>query len=294
MSSPLQPSAIYPAGVPGVSARVVALSTGVKVRVAESGPVDGEPLVMLHGWGASLYMFRHALAMLPSYGVRAIAVDLRGYGLSDHPSGPGTYTLDAYFADVDAVLDALELPAASLLGQSMGGGLALRYALRRPERMTNLILINPTGLVPVPWVSLVGLVPRGAMEIIGERLVPRWLVAFILRNLAYADPSLVSQRDVDEYWAPTQISGYVRAVRRGIAEFDWRPVSAAEASSLTVPSVVILGTRDRVVRNAHEPAARLRGTQVHGVDGGHCAHEEHPEVVYKIVGALLAEIARRR
>src|SRR5882672_1127025 len=125
--------------------------------------------------------------MLPSYGVRAIAVDLRGYGLSDHPGGSGAYTLDAYSADVDAVLDALGLPTASLLGQSMGGGLALRYALSRPERVTSLSLINPMGLVPLRWISLARVLPRGALETVGERLVPRWLVAFILRNLAFED-----------------------------------------------------------------------------------------------------------
>ena len=44
------------------------------------------PVVMLHGWGASLYMYRHALDRLPRPGLRAIAVDLRGYGLSDKPA----------------------------------------------------------------------------------------------------------------------------------------------------------------------------------------------------------------
>ena len=81
----LSPSEMFPAFAPHIAVRTVALRSGVRVRVAESGPSDGRPVVMLHGWGASLYMFRHALDRFPRAGIRAIAVDLRGYGLSDKP-----------------------------------------------------------------------------------------------------------------------------------------------------------------------------------------------------------------
>lgn len=280
---------MYPAGVPGVHARTVTLASGVNLRVVESGPVGGAPLVLLHGWGACLYSFRHALTILPSRGVRAIAVDLRGYGLSDHPRHEGAYSLDAYCADVEALLDALGLTAATLAGQSMGGGIALHYALRRPERVSGLALINPTSLVPVAWVGLMRFVPSALVRIGGKRLVPRWLAAFILRNLAFAYRSRVTERDVDEYWAATQVRGYVRAIRACIAEFDWRPLSKAVAASLSVPATVVLGSKDRVVRNAHRAAERLRGASVHVLDGGHCVHEERPDAVYEIISSAMAE-----
>jgi hypothetical protein len=158
MSSLLQASAIYPAGVRGVSARVVALSTGVKVRVAESGPVDGAAGDVARVGRVAVHV-SPGLAM-PSYGCGPSPSICAATGCPIARADQAR-TLDAYSADVDAVLDALELPAASLLGQSMVADSHLRYALRRPERVTNLILINPTGLVPVPWVGLVGLMPRG-------------------------------------------------------------------------------------------------------------------------------------
>ena len=61
---------IFPAGVAGLTTRLINLSTGIRVRVVESGPLDGPPVVMLHGWGASLYMFRHALGVAPQRGFR--------------------------------------------------------------------------------------------------------------------------------------------------------------------------------------------------------------------------------
>lgn len=287
MSRPLSPAELYPNGRAGITVRRLELSTGVSVRVIESGPANGKPVVMLHGWGASVYMYRQAMDLLPSSGLRAIAVDLRGYGLSDKPTNAGAYSLDAYCADVDALLDALELPSASLIGQSMGGGLALRYALRSPARVSRLVLVNPVGLVSIAYLYLLTIVPRSVVAAVGRRLMPRVALELVLRYVAYGDPSKPTERDVDEYWAPTQLPGFVNAARSALSEFEWRPLAPAEAESLRVPTTVILGTEDRLVRNAAPAARRLRGSVVHEVAGGHCVLEENPSEVYSIVGDFL-------
>lgn len=242
---------------------------------------------MFHGWGASAYMYRHALALLPQRGLRTIAVDLRGYGLSDKPSDR-RYSLESYCADVDALLDTLALSNVALIGQSMGGGIALHYALTNATRVSRLVLVNPVGLVSISYLPILRIFPRSAVDILGRRLIPRVGVDFILRYVAYGDPSLPTERDVDEYWAPTQLPGFVSAARSALSEFDWRPLSNAEASSLAVPTVVILGTRDRVIRNAGSAARGLRGATVHSVNGGHCVLEENPGLVYRIAGDFLS------
>jgi pimeloyl-ACP methyl ester carboxylesterase len=285
--APLSPAEWFPAGVRDITTRMLSLSTGIRVRVAEAGPSDGRPVVMIHGWGGSLYMFRHGLSILPSQGVRAIAVDLRGYGLSDRPRDLGAYSLDAYLADLDALLDALALPHVTLLAQSMGGGLSLHYALRKPERLAGIALINPSNLVSIPWLWLLTLTPRRVAEALGSRLVPRWLVAFILRHLAFSRAGAVSERDVDQYWAPTQLPRFMDAVRGAIADFDWRPLTLEQSKSLAVPSVVILGMQDRLFKGAHMAAQRLAGAQVVRLPGGHCVHEESPGAVYEIVSNFL-------
>jgi pimeloyl-ACP methyl ester carboxylesterase len=284
MRRPLATSELFPAGNPDIPARFVELSTGVRVRVAESGPRDGTPLVMLHGWGGSLYMFRHGLTLLPPLGIRAIAVDLRGYGLSDKPHARGAYTLDAYLADLDALLGALELPRTALMGQSMGGAVALHYALRHPARVTRLVLVNPAALVPIVYPTLLRATPRGIARLVRERFVPRSLIGLIMRRIAYGDASRVTERDIDEYWAPAKLSGYVNAAHAALHEFDWRPVTGEQAASLAVPTLVVLGTRDRLIRRARASAERLRGSRVYEMDGGHCVNEEHPDEFYRVVG----------
>lgn len=276
---------MFPARAAHVVARSVALRTGVTLRVAIAGPSDGLPVVMLPGWGASLYMYRHALELLPPHGVRAIAVDLRGMGLSDKPPGRNSYSLNAQLADVDALIDELDVKRPVLVGQSMGGAIALHHALRHPDRVSRLVLINPAGLVPIPVVTLGRLAPPPMLSVIGRRAAPRWVIALILRRLAYADPSCVTQRDIDEYWAPTQLPGFIPGVRAALGEFDWSPLSASDAQALAVPTMVILGNEDRLIHNSTASAARLANSRVWRTTGGHCVHEEHP-------GAVYAEIAR--
>jgi pimeloyl-ACP methyl ester carboxylesterase len=281
---PLAPSELFPAGAANITSRFITLSTGLTVRVAESGPSDGKPAVMLHGWGGSLYMYRHGLERLPAFGVRTIAVDLRGYGLSDKPMTRGAYRLEEFLGDVDALLDALELRRASLIGQSMGGAIALRYAARRPERVSSLALINPVGLVPVVYPALLWPVPLRISRMLGRRVVPRALISFILRRIAYGDASNVTERDVDEYWAPTQLRGYVYAAHACLDEFEWTPLPVEDADAFQTPNLIILGTVDRMVRHAHDAAARLNGSNVRHIEGGHCVHEEQPALVYDLIG----------
>lgn len=284
---PLSPSEMYPAGLSDVRSRTLTLRSGIRMRVVERGPIDATPVVMLHGWGASLYMYRHALEWLPSFGVRAIAIDLRGYGLSDKPLAPHSYSLKSYFADLDALLDALGTPRVSLVGQSMGGGLALRYAIANPQRVSKLGLINPTGLSRVPYIPLLRFAPMFAVDALGAHLVPRWTIAWILNRLAYGDGSLVTERDVDEYWAPTQLAGFAHASRAAVTEFDWSILTDAEASCLATDTLVILGEQDHLLHTSREQVSRLPNSRVERVPGGHCAHEEHPDVVYPLLGEFV-------
>ena len=287
MTPPLSPDEMYPAGIPSVVARRIKLRSGLEVRVLESGPTGGEPAVLLHGWVASSYSFRHALALLPKRGIRAVAIDLRGFGLSDKPLRRGEYSLDAYRADLEDVLDKLALARPVLIGHSMGGGIALHYALRSAERVAGIVLINPVGLVPLKLLGLARVSPRWPFRVFDGSVTPRAMVRLILRHIAYGNADLVTEDVIDEYWSPTQLPGFGYAARTSVDEFDWRPIGDATAASLAVPCVVILGDSDRLVRNSRSAANRLAGAAVHQLPGGHCVHEEDPARVYDIIARFM-------
>jgi len=292
VTRPLSPAEMFPAGNEKTVARSVPLITETRVRVLESGiSVSADvDVVMLHGWVASAYSFRHELESLPSLGVRCVAVDLRGFGLSDKPAARGSYSLAAYVADLDALLDELPATRVVLMGHSMGGGIALAYALSRPDRVRGLVLVCPTGIVPVSFVHLPRLMPRTIASMADGRLAPRMLVGWILRHLAYSDPSRVTERDVDEYWAPTQLPGFALAARASAEEFDWRPFSETQLARLDTPTLVILGRKDRLIRDAGAAASTIPGATVRELNAGHVVHEERPDEAHQLVASFLNQV----
>ncbi|MCK6078536.1 alpha/beta fold hydrolase [Paenibacillus silvae] len=106
--------------------RYVQVEPNVKVYVEDIG--EGTPVLFLHGWPVNYKMFEYQLNVLPHHGIRTIAMDFRGYGLSDKPSTG--YDYDRMADDVRAVIDDLGLKDAVLAGFSMGGAIAAHYMVR--------------------------------------------------------------------------------------------------------------------------------------------------------------------
>lgn len=128
-------------GAPVVSGTVQVPADG-RVHLLHKG--DGPPLVLLHGSGVAAGFFLPLLNEL--HGVRAIAPDLPGSGLSDPVDRPRHHYFDASVDWLDRLFDALGLETVSLVGHSGGGVWALRYALARTARVERLVLIGPPSL----------------------------------------------------------------------------------------------------------------------------------------------------
>jgi pimeloyl-ACP methyl ester carboxylesterase len=286
---------MFPAGVEGIRVRRVTLAGGLSLRVAEAGPPDGPPVLLLHGWGASLYMWRDWFAPLAAVGLRVIAPDLPGHGLSDKPSSPAVYRLEQQVSIIRELLDAERLDRVDIVAQSMAGTIALELALKGEARLRRLALVNPACFGRIRLQVVGRLVSPSAVDPVLPRLVTRSVVSRAHR-MVYGDPSRITERDEDEYWAPSQFPSYSRSMRRLLHEFQWgRPPVQAMASrlrGLVSPALVVLGTRDRLVRDARPYVARLLALnaplQVHEVvGGGHAVNEECPvEVVAATLGFL--------
>jgi len=286
----LPPEEWFPAGVAGITVRRVKTSDGLTLRVLEAGPLDGPPVLLLHGWAVTAYLWRHNILPLAAVGHRVIAPDLHGHGLSDAPSEPGRYRIKSFSATALGLMDALGIARASVVAQSMAGKIAVQMALDAPERVSRLVLFGAVGfgLIP-PWQALSPVVPKLPGEM-PTMLVPRQLVAFVQRRV-YGKLGWFTERDVDEYWAPTQFPHVVRAQLQMLREFPWELWTESELRNLTTPTHVIFGTRDRTVRPHH--AVRLAAALPNGrltwiVDGGHVVMEE---VADRVNAMLLADLA---
>jgi pimeloyl-ACP methyl ester carboxylesterase len=109
----------------------------------DDGGQGGIPVVFVHSTAGSSAHWSHQLAHLrPAR--RAVALDLRGHGRSD-PPWTGDYSIISMAADVQAVVEALDIPRFVLVGHSLGGGVALTYAGAHPDRIAGLLLLDPIG-----------------------------------------------------------------------------------------------------------------------------------------------------
>jgi pimeloyl-ACP methyl ester carboxylesterase len=113
---------------------------GVTLAVLDEG--EGMPVLLLHGFPDSSRLWRHQVPALVGAGMRAIAPDLRGFGQSDKPETVDEYRIGRSMADMVAVLDALDVARAHVVGHDWGAGLAWALAAYAPERVARLVVLS--------------------------------------------------------------------------------------------------------------------------------------------------------
>ncbi|MGQ0641924.1 MAG: alpha/beta fold hydrolase [Gemmatimonadaceae bacterium] len=290
------PDTWYPAGVAGVRARWLTLEDGERIRLVE--PEDtGAALpvaLLLHGWGCNAFHFRRLLPVLAEHGVRGIAMDLRGHGLSHKPAEATAYTSAALSTFVERAMDALSIERVGVVGHSLGGAVALDLALAAPQRVGWLTLLNPAGLSRLPYAPLFHRVPVRHVERL-PAAVSR-AVGFVALNLAYGDLARPDAGDLEQYLFPTLLPGGRFGMLAYAKAFSWEPRSAAAIARIECPTHVLLGERDRVIRS-QEAIELLRAITHARVEvvrrAGHVLAEEAPQKVADSIAVLAQGEAER-
>lgn len=256
------------------------LVDGLRLHYRDEGPRDGPVLLLLHGFGASLHTWDGWVAAL-SDRHRVIRLDLPGHGLTG-PDAAGRYGPDAMAEMVAGFARALGLPRFALAGNSMGGHVAWRYALRQPSQVERLILVDAAGLPrdePRP-----GVLALGAMawfgRLVGEGLAiatPRWLFAANLKS-AYGDPTLVSEALVTRYFELMHRAGNRRAAMQ-VTSATRDADAAARLGEIRQPVLILWGARDTWILPKYAEAFKAQlphATLIIYPDLGHVPMEEAP------------------
>jgi pimeloyl-ACP methyl ester carboxylesterase len=180
-ADPPTPGALH---IPGAEHRFI--DTGeVTLHAVVAG--EGPLVVLLHGFPEFWWSWRHQLSALASAGFRAVAVDLRGCGLSDRPDGVGAYSARQLAGDVDRLIAALGVErAAAVVGHDWGGVIAYSFAARYPARVERLVILN----APHPVAMGRGLL-RDAQLLRSAYMLALVLPALPERALASRDGALV-------------------------------------------------------------------------------------------------------
>lgn len=284
---------MFPAGDSRFSTTYLTLPlrTGtVVVRAIECGDPASEHVVFcVHGWACSVYSYRRLMPLLAELGMRAVAIDLPGHGLSEKPGDTRLYALDAQTECVLAAMDALGIPRAVLVGHSMGGPICARAAVLAPDRVIALALLAPVGFGTEWDVRILRTITPRAIASVLPHMVHRWMVALVL-DAVYGSLYRPTARDIDEYWSPSQLDGFVRAMWDLLHCFEWSAGTDRGFGSIAVPTVILDGRRDnlvvrRWVRRYVEVLPNATFTVID--DCGHVVPEEAPELVAGAIGALI-------
>jgi len=282
-AAPIPESQRYPAGTPfRAQYRTI---DGTRLRMIDTG--NGTPVVFIHGFGASMYGWRYQLPVVVAAGYRVVVIDNRGFGFSDKPAHG--YSNAAYAHLVVSLLDSLGIASAVLVGHSMGGAIAAEVALAHPDRVRGMVLIDAAGY-GVRWPGVLKVAHWPFVGAIATSFRSRWVTGRILRS-TFADPSRVTEADVDQYYAPVPDPAYGRALRGVLREFRFDSLGG-RLDRVQAPTLILWGDMDRWIplRDGSRFARELQRSELALLShSGHDAPEESPDQVNRYLLAYLKE-----
>jgi pimeloyl-ACP methyl ester carboxylesterase len=277
----------------GPFARLGPPEAPVRLYYADVG--NGSTILLLHGFGASIYTWRHIAPEL-ARDHRVIAVDLKGFGQSDKPFDERYSAFDQ--AELLAqLIEDRDLHDITLVGHSFGGGVALVLALQAEGRMkgriAKLVLIDSVAypqklpvffkLLSVPLVSQLGV-----------RMVPPSWQTEVALKIAFYDDSKIEPGDVDAYSEPLRTAAGKHAIiysARQIMPDDLEQISEGY-KSIKLPTLILWCDHDRIV--PLEIGLKLRRSMPNSTfqlvqDCGHMPQEEQPEATLGLIRKFLGD-----
>jgi pimeloyl-ACP methyl ester carboxylesterase len=267
---------------------------GRSARYRDTG--TGSPVLLLHGIGRSLADWDEQHRLLEA-SHRVISVDLAGFGGSTALSG--RHTLDALVAWVSRFLDAVdtegELDGIDVVGNSLGGAIAMRLSVLRPDRVRRLVLINSAGFgsTVTPALRLI------ALPVVGRVLLrPTQKAAYQTERALFVNRSFVSRERIAASVARGSQRGAMRAFRevardlgtfRGIRP-TWRGRLLAEVIAARKPVMILWGDSDLILPAGHLAEARRllpRATTHLFEQTGHMPHLERARETAELIRDFL-------
>ena len=264
---------------------------GLSVHLRDEGPRDDpQPIVLLHGTSASLHTWEAWAGALKGQH-RVIRFDLPGFGLTG-PNADHVYTQPRYSQFVVAMLDALQVKRATLVGNSLGGAIAWKTALDFPDRVARLVLVDsggyPNQATSVPIGFRMAATPELAPLM--DRILPRSAVESSVRSV-YGDPAKVTPALIDRYYELALREGNRQALRDRFAQSKGGEY-ADQVKQIRQPTLLIWGSQDHLIPPALGERFKgdIPGSRLVILDGlGHVPQEEDPARSVAALQAFLNE-----
>jgi pimeloyl-ACP methyl ester carboxylesterase len=259
-------------------------------RVAYRDAGTGETLLLIHGMAGSSATWRAVIPEL-SKKYRVVAPDLLGHGESAKPRGD--YSLGAFAASLRDLLDELGIRRATVVGQSLGGGVAMQFTYQHRDYCERLALISSGGLGPdLNWVLRILSAP--GTELVLPVIAPQPVLNIGNKLASWFRSAGIQSPRAGEMWSaycslsdrPTQ-RAFLRTLR-SVVDVRGQAVSALGKIHVShgLPTLLIWGEEDRIIPVAHGRAAHeaVPGSRLEVLPGvGHFPHVESPAAVVDIL-----------
>ena len=258
---------------------------------AGSGPV----LLLLHGLACDHTTWNPVIESLAKR-YTVIAPDLLGHGKSDKPRAD--YSLGGYANGMRDLLTVLGVDKATVVGHSLGGGVAMQFGYQFPERTSRVILVAPGGLGPevTPLIRAVSSPGfhrvMGALTLPGVRHVGKAALRLASKSRIPHTRDLDEVADIYETFKDPKARAAIAHVVRAVVDWRGQIVTMADRAYLTeaMPMCLIWGDDDSVIPHSHTRriAALAPQTRVKILpNAGHFPHKDHPERFVKIVNDFI-------
>ena len=261
---------------------------GMRVHYQEFGAATDPPILLIHGYTASAYVWRSSAPMLAEEGFRVIAPDLIGFGYSEKPRW-FEYSIAAQSRMISRFMDRIGIGRANLVGSSYGGAIAATIALQEPERVEKLILVDSVindDLKNHPIMKLASL--PGLGEVITPFVADSrtYLKARMHGTLAPANHHLIDEDRVESVLRPLRAADGHHSLLATSRNWSANHVER-DAHLITQPTLLVWGEEDSVtpLDDGYTLRDSIPGSRLVVIkDCGHVPQEERSDLFSKIVG----------
>jgi pimeloyl-ACP methyl ester carboxylesterase len=301
-------------GLAGIEQRTIRAGE-IDFGVLCSGPDDGEPVLLLHGFAELAHSWRHQLRALGDAGIRCVAPDMRGVSATAGPPEVEAYDMPSYAGDVVALLDALGAERGIVVGHDTGADIAWRTTLLHPGRVRAVAGLSAPYVPRAPqpplelmrehlgedfyfvWFQEPGVADAALAKDVRRTITTRevWDAEWATRHDEPPRPRFMTEDDLAVYVESYGRTGFTGGLNwyRNI-DRNWELLAPLEGRRIEQPALFVTGSRDPVMRFAPPSVmdGQVTDLEVVIVEGaGHWVQQQRPE---EVNDALLGFVARVR
>lgn len=274
-------------------------TNGIKLHIVQKGDSESPLVLLLHGFPEFWYGWRQQIDFLAGMGFRVVVPDQRGYNLSDKPKGIDAYRIDNLTLDIIGLIDALKYKKATIIGHDWGGMIAWQLAIKYPERLEKLIILN----IPHPKVMKKTLLKSWRQKrkswYIFFFQIP-WFPEFILSRINFAllrkvlikssHRGTFSETDLKQYQEAWSKKNALRSMINWYRAAFRTMFEKSVKSYIDIPTLLIWGMKDfALISDMAQPSIDLcrKGRLVFIKEASHWVQHEEPDRVNLLIKDFL-------